>query len=405
MSAIMKENTSMDAEPYMAFIQDDITSRSFGEIVKLQGWDDSRIFNGGIDLAVQTLSDIPTPELLVIDLTNCMDAVESINELASVCDAGVRLLCLGTTNDVVLYRTLLDMGVEDYLLKPIDPATLEHAVERACQVVEEAPQPELEAEGDVISVVGALGGAGATSLTLNLAWDLSQHKHKRVAVVDLDLHFGTVALSLDLEPGKGFREALENPSRIDSLFLDRAMVKVDETLSILSCETEISQTTNFDSAALDLLIERLRQKFDVVVLDVPRDLLPVCGDMLAKIGRMIVVSDLSLTGMRDSLRISRFAKNYMIDDQLTLVANRAGENKERELAVKEFEAGTELTLQTVIPFDPKGFAAAELQGAALVKVAVKSKAAQAMKPLFDLFKNEDEEGQKTSIWRKLFNSK
>lgn len=405
MSALGKEKIDLLSEPFMAFVEDDITSRSLREIVTQQGWNESRIFQGGMGLAIETLKEIATPELLVIDLSSCSDPVQQISELASVCDAGVRLLCLGTTNDVVLYRTLLDMGIEDYLLKPIDPAALDLAIERAFDMSEPVAPPEPEAEGDVISVVGALGGVGASSIALNLAWDLSQHKHKRVALVDLDLHFGTLALSLDLEPGKGFREALENPSRIDSLFLDRAMIKLDETLSVLSCETDIDLAVNFDGDALDLLIERLRQKYDVVILDVPRDFLPFYGTMLAQLGRLIVVSDLSLCGMRDSLRITRFAKSNCAEDDLILLANRVGENKERELGAKEFETGTEMKLQSVIPFDAKGFATAELQAGPLVKVAGKSKAAQAMGTLFDLFKDPDEIDQKPSIWRKIFNSK
>jgi len=401
MSALM-ENKKNQSEPFMAFVQDDITNRSLNAIVKGQGWNENRIFAGGIDLALQTLSEINTPELLVIDLSGCETPLDRIADLAGVCDPGVRLLCIGTFNDVQLYRDLLEMGVEDYLLKPIDPVTLSHAIERAQEVVEVETQSEPECEGDVVSLIGALGGVGASSVALNLAWDISQNKSKKVALVDLDLHFGTLALSMDLEPGKGFREALENPNRIDSLFLDRAMVKVNDTLSLLACETDLGVTCQFDSGALDLLVERLRQKYDLVVLDVTRSLLPECGDMLSKLGKVIVVTDLSLAGMRDTLRISRFAKSHMIEDNLVIMANRAGENKERELASKEFEKGIEHSLDTVVPFDAKGFGQAEMQGCALMKAASKSKAAVAMKNVFDIFDETDPElKEKPSLWRKL----
>ncbi|SCA55714.1 putative CobQ/CobB/MinD/ParA nucleotide binding domain-containing protein [Candidatus Terasakiella magnetica] len=406
MSALMEHNDQHQQEPFMAFVQDDITTHSLNDVVSLQGWNTNRIFDGGIDLAIKTLSEIDTPQLLVIDLTGCMAPLEKIAELASVCEAGVGLVCLGTTNDVSLYRDLLDMGVEDYLLKPIDPETLAHAIERACEVEEAPIVPEDECEGDVVSVFGALGGVGATATALNLAWDISEREGKRVALVDMDLHFGTIALSLDLEPGKGFREALENPSRIDSLFLERAMVKVSERFSILACETDLATVCHFESEALDLLIERLRQKYDLVVLDVPRDLLPRCGDLLSRLGKMIVVSDLSLAGMRDSLRMTRYAKDHMIEDNLMVCASRAGENKERELSVKEFEKGIEKTLSCTIPYDAKGFAAAEMQGSALMKVAPKSKAAQAMESLFSNFVEKGaDEVEKTSFWRKIFKAK
>jgi pilus assembly protein CpaE len=403
MSALMKKEHFVSSEPFMAFIRDDITTRSLGDIVKGWGWNETRIFEGGIKDAIETLRDIATPELLVIDLSDCMDPIDQISELAGICDAGVRLVCLGTINDVQLYRELLDMGVEDYLLKPIDPETLSHAIERAHEVVVQKPVVNNQAEGDVISVIGALGGVGASSFALNMAWDISQTKNKRVALVDLDLHFGTIALSMDLEPGKGFREALENPSRIDSLFLDRAMVKVNDRLSLLACETDIGTRFKFDSAALDLLIERLRQKYDLVIIDVVRSLLPECGDMLARLGKVVVVTDLSLAGMRDGLRISHFAKDHMIEDNLLLVANRVGENKERELGVKEFEKGVEQTLKCIIPFDAKGFGRAEMEGSPVLKVAEKSKAGLVLHSFFDgLIASDETKKDKRSIWRKIF---
>jgi len=56
------------------------------------------------------------------------------------------------------------------------------------------------------------------------------------ALLDLDLHFGTIALKLDTDPGSGLCEALEQPSRIDSLFIDRAMVQGDRgNLRVAGC--------------------------------------------------------------------------------------------------------------------------------------------------------------------------
>jgi pilus assembly protein CpaE len=82
--------------------------------------------------------------------------------------------------------------------------------------------------GRLIAVVGARGGVGATTVATNLAWTLAHEHNMRVALVDLDLFFGTCGLALDLELGRGFREALENPARIDSLFIERAMVREGE---------------------------------------------------------------------------------------------------------------------------------------------------------------------------------
>jgi pilus assembly protein CpaE len=77
-------------------------------------------------------------------------------------------------------------------------------------------------------------------------------------------------LALDLELGRGFREALENPARIDSLFIERAMVREGENLFVLSTEEALDGAFSFDPSALTSLIESLRRDFQCVIFDFPR---------------------------------------------------------------------------------------------------------------------------------------
>src|SRR5205085_6436501 len=101
------------------------------------------------------------------------------------------------------------------------------------------------------------GGVGATTAAVSCAWLMATEQRERVALVDLDLHFGTVALKLDLDPGSGLCEALEQPSRIDSLFIERAMVKVTDNLRVLAAEA--SATQHLDAGAVDMLLHELRR--------------------------------------------------------------------------------------------------------------------------------------------------
>src|SRR3546814_12869987 len=89
-------------------------------------------------------------------------------------------------------------------------------------------------------MVGARGGFGASTIAPTLAWLLSERGKRATALLDLDVHFGTGALALDLEPGRGLTDAIENPSRIDGLFIERAMVKAREKLAVLSAEAPMS---------------------------------------------------------------------------------------------------------------------------------------------------------------------
>src|SRR3546814_10112960 len=78
---------------------------------------------------------------------------------------------------------------------------------------------------------------------------------------------------MDLEPGRGLTDAIENPSRIAGLFIERAMVKASEKLDILSAEAPISQPMMTDGAAFYKLKEEFRSAFECSVLDLPSHML------------------------------------------------------------------------------------------------------------------------------------
>lgn len=403
MLAQKKDQASMPREPFMAFVEDETTARSLENCVQERGWNASRVIPGGWEAALSSLQEVATPEILIVDFSQCDDLVGGVTALAEVCEPGVRLICLGVHNDVQLYRTLLDMGVDDYLLKPVDAASLNDAIEKTQEApVEEAPNvPDFE--GEVISVIGAGGGCGTSVIAQNLAWDAAYRKQKKTVLVDLDLHFGVQALALDVQPGKGFREALQSPSRIDSLFLERAVIKRDTHFHLLASEVDMDQSVDFEADALGTLLAKLREQYEVVVIDLPRHLVALCLPELAKTGKTLLLSDMSLRGMRDSLRLLRIIRKFAEEDNFFVVTNRAGENKDRELSRKEFEAGIEHKLDDVIPFDGKSFARAEVDATALDKVAAKGKATQALHGLGDvLLPSEPKETAEVPLWRKLF---
>ena len=178
------------------------------------------------------------------------------------------VITIGDRNDVGLFRDLINNGVSDYLVKPITPPLLQKSL---LNVLESATQErQNDRRGRLVAVVGARGGVGATMLATGIAWTIAHRRRRRVALVDLDLQYGTVALALDLEPAPGLREALEHPGRIDGLFVDRVMVRHSDTLYVLSGEESLGEPVAPDTAALDILLKELRNKFHFVVVDLPR---------------------------------------------------------------------------------------------------------------------------------------
>ncbi len=386
--------------PFMAFVLDDATRAALVRVAEEQGWSEGEVLEGGVREAIDALAGVSTPHVLVIDLSNSNDPLDDIGSLAEVCDSGTRVIALGNINDVNLFRNLVALGVQDYLVKPVTAEALNALV---VKVAEEpaAAEPEEAKVGRLIAVIGARGGVGASTIAVNTAWLMAHEQKLRVAIVDLDLYFGTVALSLDLEPGRGFREALENPNRIDGLFIERALVRESDNLFILGAEEALENTFSFDPAAVELLIEKLRCDFDCVIVDFPRAVVTANAYILSAASAVAVVSDASLAGMRDTLRLVAFIKKVTSTAAVKVVVNRFGAAKKGELSKEDFERGAGLKIDHMIPQETGVAAISAGVGKPLVEVAKRSRLVTALRKLSSELSAVEDEPTKAPFWQRF----
>ena len=237
-------------DPFQAFVCDDATADMLRPVAVEHGWSPEKVNKGGLRNAVQSLSVSASPNILFVDLSESADPLNDINALAEVCEPGTIVIASGQVNDVRLYRDLVASGIHDYLLKPFTVDHLRDTFANA-QMTLSGPRGEAQVEKPHImaAVLGVRGGVGASTIATSLAWLLGEKANRSTALLDLDIHFGTGALALDLEPGRGLTDAIENPSRIDGLFIERAMVRANERLSVLSAEAPIHQALITDGTA------------------------------------------------------------------------------------------------------------------------------------------------------------
>jgi len=358
-----------ERNPFAAFVADDVTRAALMRIATDGGWSDSPILQGGALETVEILSRMPTPRLIVLDLSDSVDPILDVTQMANVCEQETRLIALGRTNDIGLFRDLMALGVDDYLLKPISPELLVAAIDNVARPAAHADgAPRV---GRLIAVIGARGGAGTTSIAVNTAWLIAHEQEKRVALVDFDLHFGTAALTLDLEPGRGFADALESPERIDGLFMERTMVRAGTNLFILAADHALERDCALGSAAVDALLGRLRADFDCVVVDVPRRVALDVPEIITVADAVVIATDLTLAGMRDGMRLADFVKTRKAGADVRLVVNRVGQSKKAEMSVADFERSVEARLALALPFDPAPAAKSARLGQPLAAVAPK----------------------------------
>lgn len=372
-------------EPFTAFVCDEATSEMLKPVVSELGWAQEKVNRGGLRNAVQTLSVSASPHILFVDLSESGDPLNDINALAEVCEPGTVVIAAGQVNDVRLYRDLVASGIQDYLLKPFSPDQLRDAFANAQMTVSGPRTVDAGAVADrphlVAAVIGARGGVGASSLTASIAWLFGDKSQRSTALLDLDVHFGTGALALDLEPGRGLTDAIENPGRIDGLFLERAMVKANEKLAVLSAEAPISSPMMTDGTAFYQLQEELKGAFECTVIDLPRHMVVQYPHLMHEVQASVVVTELTLAATRDTIRILSWLKSSAPQSRVVVVANKVPVKGEPEISRKDFEASIERKIDFVVPFEPKLAGQAAKLGKPLAEVAKAGKAGTAMADL------------------------
>ena len=392
MNAPWKSGLPGNRDPFAAYICDDSALDVLRPVVIEMGWQPEKCNKGGLRNAIQSLSVSASPAILVVDLSESGDPLNDINALAEVCEPGTVVIAIGQVNDVRLYRDLLASGIHDYLLKPLSAQQLHDALNQALAVFTAPKAGDGEAVKRHIStaVVGSRGGVGASTLATSLAWLFSEVHHSPTALLDLDVHFGTGALALDLEPGRGLTDAIDNPSRIDGLFIERAMIRANDNLSILSAEAPINQPLMTDGSAFVQLEDEFRQAFEMTVIDLPRNMLINFPQLLADVNLVLITCELTLASARDTIRILSWLKANAAHAHPMIIANKVQSNL-AEISRADFEASIERKIDFVIPYDIKAASNAAKLGQVFVDANRSAKATSTMKQIAERVMGASEE--------------
>lgn len=376
-AAIASESPGFDRRkaPILAFACDDVTMDTLCRVIP-GGNKGADILDGGLGSAVAMARDGIRPTLMIVDVADSLAPADDMAELSRICGDGTAILAIGPDNDVGLYRSLVRSGAADYLVKPVSHQDLRRAILTLSNDAEEKP----DAVGMLVVVMGARGGSGATSIAAGLASALAKETAKQVALVDLDIQFGDSALIFDVDPGTGLRNALEDPDRVDSLLIASALVNCGQNLYLLAAEEPLDSMFRVSPEAVTHLVEELKRVVDIVVVDMPRHMAPQCADLLSTAGAVTLVGDLSLSCLRDMLRMKKWLETVMEPSLLKVGVNRVGHTRSGEVSREQFEKGLGRSIDFALSEDTK-VAKAALDGRAFAQFQARGKTANALTKL------------------------
>src|SRR5579862_7079253 len=335
---------------------------------------------GGIGAAVEHYHGVVTPNLLLVETRlNGQAALEELDRLAHVCDPATKVIVVGRTNDVELYRELMRRGASEYLVAPLNPI---HLIEVISGLYLE---PGASPIGRVVAFVGARGGVGASSLAHNTGWCVAEELHINTTIVDFDLPFGTTALDFNDEPSQGVAEALSAPERLDDVLLDRLLIKRGEHLSLFTAPAALERDYDASTDAYESVLDAVRQITPCVIVDLPHVWAPWVKATLVNADEIVIVATPDLASLRNAKSMAELLKNNRPNDAPPrLVLNQVGQPKRPEIPAKDFAETLGVDPACIFNFDPQLFGQAANNGQMLIELQTASPSAHAVRRLAQL---------------------
>lgn len=310
---------------------------------------------GSIEECIKYLKSNPSPDILLIDISASKLPKTDMMNLAEACEPGVEVIAIGNRNEVGLFRDLIHLGIKDYLVKPLTSMHLFKTLEHLLGEEKKLPQAgRFNKSGKLVTFIGSHGGAGVSTLVANSSWALAEKESKKVAIIDLDIQLGIIPHFFNLDPSLGLQELIETPERIDETLINRSMARVGQNLMILSSQMPLQESPTLSLEAIESITKELLSNVHFVFVDLPRTFLTPSNLFLLQRSNIVVVTtDYSLIGLKETARFLEVCKDRLIPDQeIIIIANKVGQYKAGELTREMFEEALQHKITLEIAFDP-----------------------------------------------------
>lgn len=354
-----------DRAPFLAFVNDAATETVLrdGLVDMVPGGTDIR--RGGVRAAIAALQKMATPRVLVVDVSGHDEPLTALAMLSEVVEPDVCVLVVGDSDDLNFYREVTrGMGAAEYLCKPLSRDVVSRHF--GPLALGRVPATAASLGGRMVSITGAHGGAGTSTIAANLAWHLGMTKRRHTVLLDGDLYRGTSALLLNANAGPGLRLALETPERVDSLLAERAANPVGDRLHVLASQEDLSDQPQIAPGAGIALLDALRRRYNFIVADAPYSTSSFHHELLELAHQRVLVTLPTLVGIRDTLRLLALLPGAEQVQRAVVVLNRAG--MPGGLPRRQVEDALGMKADVVIPDQPRQITAAATVGEPAVMV-------------------------------------
>src|SRR5438105_4705606 len=290
----------------------------------------SVIGEAGYGVEAVTVAKEHTPDVFLVSFEE--PVALALQTIAALADAvpNAPTIVYSSLADAGSVRRAMIAGARDYIIKPLKPEDLSRAVygvleqEERKRMRDAGETSEAAARGTIITVFGAKGGIGKTTISTNLATTLAKMTGANVCLLDMDTRFGDVAIMMDVAVEASIADVAR---RIDELDRDKIrdfLVKHHSGVSILPAPLHPTEWRNLTPQHIERIVELLAQTHDYVVIDTPGTFNELIATTLELANLILLVTSMDIASIKDTaLALEMLRAASVSEDKVKLTINHS----------------------------------------------------------------------------------
>ena len=279
-----------------------------------------------------------------------------VEHLRDSCDNSISLIAASSDSSMEILMAAMRSGCSEFLPKPFDSDQVSNAL--AHITARRHVKDENTGIGHVVTLIGAKGGTGVTSLALHLALTLAQRHKQKCVLVDQHPALGDVSLYLGLTRQQySFYELVHNTDRLDEELLQGFVLTHESGLHVLDSPEVVDQFPHSTPEALEHTLSFLAGNYQYVLIDCPPGITPDSGAAIRQSDRVAIVITPELPAVRSAVRMVEYLVGmHYPENCIDILLNRHAKNN--LLTDEEIEAALRRPIAVKIPNSYAEFARA-----------------------------------------------
>jgi pilus assembly protein CpaE len=343
------------------------------------------------------------PDVVLVEMNGEKRVPEWLENLPQEMPQTQVLVCSYNREPDFLIRAM-QVGIREFLPLPLTQSDLEAALNRV-QMSRKQLMPVSNQEGKIIVVTSHKGGAGSTTMAVNLAQALAEMSTGQVALIDLGRPFPDVATFLDQESSYSIVDLVQNIATLDKSFVQRIMQPYSPRLSILHGASDFRDQDSIELESLEKIFAILRGMYEFIVIDLSHWLDELFLSVLNESDMVLMMTGLTVPDLRNLKKLWPHTMEWNHDKRkIKIVVNRYESNS--DLQLRDLESILQHPAYATLTSDYKSMMQCLNQGTSLEGAAPRSKLWSDVKELasrvFQEIGNEENGGEGVAAPKKKF---